>query len=212
MHIIHVYHAIKKYLLLFPVCFKVRAYLLLSEISLALSHYWNATNLALSALRVLQDVGRRSASSIDPLLWLQTRVGLARGVSLLHTPLCPSLLDMSSVCKEGIAEAEALGEAELASEFLYLSGVYRLVSVHPLDLKWVESDVKACLQTLEGCAELSQAGQLLKTEASLLLAEVACVGEDDYSREDMIKIYEGIGRMIEHQVTISVDRVSIVSC
>lgn len=181
---------------------RVRGCTLLSEIAVSISNVPNAVNLALSALRMLQSCDKDS-TQFDPLLWLQTRVALAESMMLLAPPSLHPSLNMSSVCSEGVRESQALGDPEVTAHFLYASGVHHFVSVLPPDLERVRRSVTECLQTLEGCIELSDSGHVLKCKASLLLAEVSFARKEEEKEEGnvkMVAIYRGIGQLLEDQV------------
>ena len=103
---------------------------------------------------------------------------------------------MSEICEEGVKEAQATGDLEIAAQFLYSSGVYQYLSIEPVDLGRVRCDVTQCLQTLGRVVELSQSGHQLECRASLLLAEVSMGGD----ATPMIGVYRGVGRMLDEQV------------
>ena len=180
-----------------------RVYISLSELYICLFRYSTAVNLSLNALRILQNIKQQPA--IDSLLWLQTRVTLANSVSLLATPLNPPLT-ITSICQEGLNEAQAMGSIELAAHFLYSSGVYHFVSVQPPDVDRVRCDITECLQILDNCVELSAKGLLLKSKASLLLAEVMCCDweTDTTCINNMTLVYKGISGALHDQVGVGV--------
>ncbi len=169
-------------------------YIVLSELHICLYHYSNAVNMALNAIRILQ----QSTVTIDPLLWLQTRAALANSISLLATPLSPSL-SMATICQEGVQESQAMGAIEITALFLYLSGVYHYISLQPPDINRVQRDVTESLQVLGTSIELSVNGVLLKCKASLLLAETTETDNDN----NMMEIYQGISNILQEQVGVA---------
>ena len=181
---------------------QTRAYLCLAQVSLSLYQPITAVQLSLTALRFLQSTGRDA--TCDSRLWLKTRVTLAECLSQIYCSndwkQIKGLLSCDEVCIEGIKECEAIGDLETAAELSYITACYYLMQNPPL-LKEVSSNVQSCLNYLESCVQLSDRSQVLRAEASLMLADVSCVQGEGH-KEEMRLVYRGIVNMLEQQVSL----------
>ena len=171
----------------------VRCLLLMGEVTAVLQRSQSTAQLALAALRRIQQA---SVSSCDMFLWLQCRQLLAQ--ALVSSP--SSDLSCVSVCEEGVLESRSCGDPELAASFLYTVACHLFLR-RPCPLTEVRSHTQQALQQLESVAQLSQQGQLLQAQLSLLLAE--SMAREGPVTKELATAFGGVYHLLQQQVHIN---------
>lgn len=174
---------------------QTRSYHLLADIAFSLHHNLTAVTLCLAVLRELQTIKERTGLNLHT--WLDAKTRLVQCLARVKWPQDLPRLDWSLICSEAINECEACGDVELHSQLLYISATYHYSQQPPTLIEVIRLS-QACLDQLNTSSHVSQAGKLLKAQATLLLTEVLSL---EQVSTEIIKIYQGLVNLLEDQVS-----------
>lgn len=209
---------------------RIQALLGLSRIAMSYEHQSIAIRLSLAALRTMQQLPHAHYDMklwLECKVMLAR--SLAGSHIDLSSAASSGYLDCVVQCEEGITQCEAVGDTELTVE-LHLTAALHAMSLEPCQLETVTNNCQVgqhlgvtlrsgivlivncthtyirihtkqrALELLESLPVLSPHTNLLRCQASLLLADVSCVAGVCGIETEMVDVFRGLGSMLTEQV------------